>query len=778
MTDPEPRLLIGLDVGSTTVKAVVVDPSHRRDPLAGLPAPRDQAAGEGARVPARGSRRSPASPRGSCAGRSSPAPAGGALRAAHRRQVRAGGERGHAGGREAATPRRGSVIELGGQDAKIIIFKEDPETGTQDEDPVDERQVRRRHRRGHRQDQREAARSRADAALRHGLRRHQAAPRRRQVRRVRRDRHQRPAEAGHRRRRADGLALRRDRRAEPLGADARQHAAARTCCCSAGRTPTSAACSRPGGTTSRAIWEERGIAAAGGRRPEGADRDRPRTPQYFARSARSSSARREDASVGVYRGTDAPAPLHRRRAARGEAPRRGGAGLRRGRGRARGVPASATEPPAFTPPDVRAGRRWSRRSSASTAARPRPRPCCSTRTATSWPRPTSSRKGNPIEDTHRDASRRSRQQVDDAGRDARGARRRHHRLRQGHSARTCSRADAALVETVAHAESALHFYDDSTSSATSAARTSSSSSCKNGHVKDFKLNTQCSAGNGYFLQATAAGLRRPGRASTPTSPSPRATMPKFGYGCAVFLQSDIVNFQRQGWTAGGDPGRPRRRAAEEHLAVRRADPEPRRARDDASCCRAARSTTWRRSRRRSTSSSRASGPGRAAARSSCTSTAARPARSAPPSRRCRLWRTAAQTTFIGLDAAERDHVTDTTRNEDTRCYFCKNKCLRTFIDVSVTAPSRSGRPGGRRSPSRAARRRLIIATCEKGTVEDVDAMRDDQDGPRRGQEAATRTSSRSPAREVWKLRQPADAWPTRCPPTRWTAAAQRRERAR
>ena len=24
-------------------------------------------------------------------------------------------------------------------------------------------------------------------------------------------------------------------------------------------------------------------------------------------------------------------------------------------------------------------------------------------------------------------------------------------------------------------------------------------------------------------------------------------MPTFGHGCAVFLQSDIVNFQRQGW---------------------------------------------------------------------------------------------------------------------------------------------------------------------------------------------------------------------------------------
>ena len=36
-------------------------------------------------------------------------------------------------------PECGSVIELGGQDAKIIIFKTDPETGPQEEDSVDER---------------------------------------------------------------------------------------------------------------------------------------------------------------------------------------------------------------------------------------------------------------------------------------------------------------------------------------------------------------------------------------------------------------------------------------------------------------------------------------------------------------------------------------------------------------------------------------------------------------------------------------------------------------
>ncbi len=55
----------------------------------------------------------------------------------------------------------------------------------------------------------------------------------------------------------------------------------------------------------------------------------------------------------------------------------------------------------------------------------------------------------------------------------------------------------------------------------------------------------------------------------------------------------------------GAARRPRAGAAEERLAVRRADPAPGRARAASSCCRAARSTTWPPSRRRSTTSSSA-----------------------------------------------------------------------------------------------------------------------------------------------------------------------------
>ena len=49
----------------------------------------------------------------------------------------------------------------------------------------------------------------------------------------------------------------------------------------------------------------------------------------------------------------------------------------------------------------------------------------------------------------------------------------------------------------------------------------------------------------------------------------------------------------------------------------------------------------------------------------------------------RLWKNGKKTTFIGLEAVANIRYR-TTRNEDTRCYFCKNNCLRTFIDVDVT----------------------------------------------------------------------------------------------
>ena len=107
-------------------------------------------------------------------------------------------------------------------------------------------------------------------------------------------------------------------------------------------------------------------------------------------------------------------------------------------------------------------------------------------------------------------------------------------------------ADVALVETVAHTESALKFYDDPHVIIDVGGQDIKLIVLKDGRVKDFKLNTQCSAGNGYFLQSTAEGFGMKVEEFADIAFSAKS-MPSFGYGCAVFMQSDIVNFQRQGW---------------------------------------------------------------------------------------------------------------------------------------------------------------------------------------------------------------------------------------
>src|SRR5437016_7476273 len=101
-------------------------------------------------------------------------------------------------------------------------------------------------------------------------------------------------------------------------------------------------------------------------------------------------------------------------------------------------------------------------------------------------------------------------------------------------------ADAALVETVAHTESALKFYEDPHVIVDVGGQDIKLIVLHNGRVKDFKLNTQCSAGNGYFLQSTAEGFGLSVEHYADLAFSAQA-MPVCADGCAVFMQSDIVN---------------------------------------------------------------------------------------------------------------------------------------------------------------------------------------------------------------------------------------------
>src|SRR6202522_1931059 len=355
------------------------------------------------------------------------------------------------------------------------------------------------------------------------------------------------------------------------------------------------------------------------------------------------------------------------------------------------------------------------------------------------------------------------------------------------------KADVALVETVAHTESALKFYDDPHVIVDVGGQDIKLIVLKDGRVKDFKLNTQCSAGNGYFLQSTAEGFGMKVEEFADLAFSAKS-MPSFGYGCAVFMQSDIVNFQRQGWRseeilAGLADVLPKnvflyvasipnlaslgsrfvlQGGTQNNMAVVKAEVDFIK------------------------SSFRANGKEpEIIVHEHCGESGAIGA----AQEALRLWARGRETTFIGLEAVANIRYR-TTRSEDTRCYFCKNNCLRTFIDVDVTAAQDSQdhnhshepavaaaqvvnqlpsletiqanadagsscstgssrgsfkakiepliqiqmspgsskvielpkpddfQPKKTKVPLRVGEQRLIIATCEKGTVEDLADMKD------------------------------------------------------
>ncbi|SNR61669.1 BadF/BadG/BcrA/BcrD ATPase family protein [Desulfurobacterium atlanticum] len=107
-------------------------------------------------------------------------------------------------------------------------------------------------------------------------------------------------------------------------------------------------------------------------------------------------------------------------------------------------------------------------------------------------------------------------------------------------------ADVAVVETVAHTISALSFFNDIDVIVDVGGQDIKVIFMSNNTVKDFKLNTQCSAGNGYFLQTTAE--RFGFSVEEYADVAFRAKyVPDFNFGCAVFLEQDIVDFQRLGW---------------------------------------------------------------------------------------------------------------------------------------------------------------------------------------------------------------------------------------
>ncbi len=470
------------------------------------------------------------------------------------------------------------------------------------------------------------------------------------------------------------------------------------------------------------IWEERKFPL-----PEGVDPASlilvPQNGQYYAALGSIEFGKDEDESVGIYLGTD-NLEWYMNVGRLEEKQKKGGSGLSKNEQdlldfKARYQPKKFV-PAQFTPGQVVQGFIGLDGGSTSTKA------VLLDKDKNILVKCYQLSKGNPIEDTQ-DMFQNLRAQIEDQGATLEV-------LGVGTTGyakdilKDVLAADASIVETVAHTEAALHFYPEADVICDVGGQDIKLIILQNGRVKDFKLNTQCSAGNGYFLQSTCQGFGYEVTDFADLAFSAKA-MPLFGYGCAVFMQSDIVDFQRQGWKpeeilAGLANVLPKniwlyvsqipnlaslgktfvlQGGTQHNLAAVKSQVD------------------FVESRFRD----KGVKPNIIVHEHCGESGAIGAAIEAN-----RLWKMGRKTTFIGLDAINKiSYVTH--RNEDTRCYFCKNKCLRTFMDVKMMPGVVVENLGSKTSkiPIPDGVKRLIVNnSCDKGLVEDVNAMREIKKG--------------------------------------------------
>jgi activator of 2-hydroxyglutaryl-CoA dehydratase/predicted nucleotide-binding protein (sugar kinase/HSP70/actin superfamily) len=263
-------------------------------------------------------------------------------------------------------------------------------------------------------------------------------------------------------------------------------------------------------------------------------------------------------------------------------------------------------------------------------------------------------------------------------------------------------ADANIVETVAHMMSAKRWFPAVDVICDIGGQDIKVMFMQNGDVKNFRLSNSCSAGNGMLLQAMADQFGVPVREYAEVAFEARLA-PKFSYGCAVFLDSDRVNFQKEGY-------------AKEELLAGLALVLPK--------------NIWQ----YVVQIPRMAELGRVFVLQGGTqkNMAALKAQVDYIEKRVpnaevylhphtgeagaigaafealRVVRRRGKTVFIGLDQAiDIDYVS--INDENTRCNFCPNNCSRTFIDTKTL----DGKTA----------RYISGFSCEKGTVEDMDALK-------------------------------------------------------
>lgn len=263
-------------------------------------------------------------------------------------------------------------------------------------------------------------------------------------------------------------------------------------------------------------------------------------------------------------------------------------------------------------------------------------------------------------------------------------------------------ADANIVETVAHMMSAARLFDDVDVVCDVGGQDIKVLFMAHGEIRNFRLSNQCSAGNGMLLQAMARqfGVAMEDYAATAF----RARLsPQFNYGCAVFLDTDRVTFQKEGY-------------AREELMAGLALVLPKNIWQYVvqipRLAQLGRVFVLQGGTQNNLAAVKAQHdyivdrvPG-AVVRVHPHCGEAGAIGAALEARRVVMRRGA--TRFVGLDAAI--GLGYTTRNdESTVCHFCANACKRTFIDAAT--------PGGRTS------RYIAGFSCENGTVESKEALK-------------------------------------------------------
>jgi predicted nucleotide-binding protein (sugar kinase/HSP70/actin superfamily) len=263
------------------------------------------------------------------------------------------------------------------------------------------------------------------------------------------------------------------------------------------------------------------------------------------------------------------------------------------------------------------------------------------------------------------------------------------------------KSDVNIVETVAHMMSATTYFGDVDVICDIGGQDIKVLFMQNGDIKNFRLSNQCSAGNGMLLQAMADqfGVQITDYAETAFGAE---LAPKFSYGCAVFLDSDRVNFQKEGYS-------------KEELLAGLAQVLPK--------------NVWQ----YVVQIPRMASLGKkfvlqggtqynlAAVKAQVDYITERvPGAEVYVHPHCgeagaigaafetlRVVKRRGHSTFIGIDSAINLEWT-ATNDESTRCHFCPNNCARTFIDA-VT-------------PQGDSARYISGFSCEKGTVESEEAM--------------------------------------------------------